>query len=141
MIMTMMYGFHILVADDDVDDMEFIEEAILSFEPQAVLTKASTGRVAMKLLEQCSDDRLPQLLILDYNMPEMSGAEVLASLYGVERYLSIPKIVLSTSSSPMHIRECKDNGATEYFTKPNTKAELNVLVKQMLEFAARLNEQ
>jgi len=136
----MMYGFHILVADDDADDMEFIEEAILTLEPDATLTKASTGRMAMKILEQCSDDDLPQLMILDYNMPEMSGAEVLSSLCGVKRYKSIPKIVLSTSSSPLHMRECKDNGATAYFTKPNTKAELNALVKQMLEFATRLNE-
>ncbi len=138
--MLMIYGFHILVADDDADDMEFIEEAILSFEPEAVLHKAVTGRAVLRILEQRADHELPQLLILDYNMPEMNGAEVLAHLCGNDRYAAIPKIVLSTSSSPRHQRECKENGAAEYYTKPNTKAELNSLVKQMLEFAVRFND-
>lgn len=135
----MIFGFHILVADDDVDDLELIEEAILSFEPDAVLHKASTGTAVVRFLEECEDERLPQLLILDYNMPEMNGAEVLASICGDNRYSAIPKIVLSTSSSPFHIKKCKEQGASQYFTKPNTKRELHELVRQMLDFAVKVN--
>jgi CheY-like chemotaxis protein len=137
----MIYGIHILVADDDADDMDFIEEAILTFEPGAILLKVKTGRAAVRMLEQRADHELPQLMILDYNMPEMNGPEVLAHLCGRDKYASIPKVVLSTSNSPLHLRECLERGATEYFTKPSTKAELNDLVKHMLEYAARLNDQ
>lgn len=126
----------ILIADDDVEDLELIEEAILGFEPNARLHKVYDGKAALEYLEELQDSKLPALIILDYNMPQLKGSEVLLLLNDQPRYSSVPKIILSTSSAPLYMDECKGNGAAEYFVKPNTQRELDRLAEKMLAFAA-----
>ena len=123
---------YILVADDDEEDLEMIEEAILSVEPYTAIRKVRTGQSVINTLSNTDDHNLPSLIILDYSMPELNGAQVLAIICNDSRYVNIPMVVLSTSNSPSHIQECKYNGATEYFVKPNTLAELRSLVEKML---------
>ena len=122
----------ILVADDDEEDLELIEDAILSLEPGAALHKLNNGVAVMNYLKQKTDDELPCLIILDYNMPELNGSQVLSEICKHVRYEAIPKIILSTSSAPIHIHECITNGATEYFVKPNNIHDLNSLARKML---------
>jgi CheY-like chemotaxis protein len=124
----------ILIADDDPEDMELIEDAILLAEPTAELHKFTNGLSAYEYLRTRSDDELPCLIILDYNMPQLTGAEVLSSLSKQPRYRPIPKIVLSTSNSTLHKKECMNSGATEYFTKPSSMKDLNNLAKKMVTF-------
>lgn len=124
---------HILIADDDEEDLELIEEAILELEPGAELHKVPDGKAAVEYLENLHDRQLPSLIILDYNMPGLNGSEVLLQLYGQSRYNTVPKIILSTSSASLYIHECKQNGATEYFVKPSTKQELDRLAANILK--------
>ena len=128
-------AINILIADDDEEDLELIEEAILKFEPNATLHKVNDGKAVLGYLEAVEDVELPVLIILDYNMPQMKGSEVLTQLHGRSRYEEIPKVILSTSSTPLYIHECKSKGATEYFVKPNTQRELDILAEKMLAFA------
>lgn len=129
-------AINILIADDDEEDLELIEEAILNFEPNAVLHKVNDGKAVLEYLEKLQDTMLPALIILDYNMPQMKGSEVLLQLGDRPRYQDVPKVILSTSSTPLYIHECKSNGAAEYFVKPNTQRELDILAEKMLAFAA-----
>lgn len=122
----------ILIADDDLEDLELIEDAILTAEPAVELHKFTNGLTAIEYLNSRLDKELPGLIILDYNMPELNGAQLLLSLKAQERYKSIPKVVLSTSNAPLHIHECLSNGASEYIVKPDTMKELYTLVKRLL---------
>jgi CheY-like chemotaxis protein len=133
-----MSGKHlnILLADDDEEDRELIEESILSVDPGAVLHQVNDGRAAIDYLEKYEGNSLPDLIILDYNMPQLNGAQVLALLNRMPRYKSTPKVILSTSSASFHIHECLANGAIEYFTKPNTKKELDAIVRKILAYGA-----
>lgn len=124
----------ILAADDDLEDLELIEDAIQHSEPRAKLHKVTTGNEVIKYLEGRSDHELPCLIILDYNMPELNGSQLLAIISKQERYNNIPKVVLSTSSAPFHVAECMQNGATEYFVKPDNMKELYAVVRKMLDF-------
>src|SRR4051812_34689227 len=105
---------NILMADDDVEDIELIEEAILNIDPEATLHKFFNGHSAIEYLHSAPDDELPCLIILDYNMPELKGSEVLSFMKSKKRYDTIPKVVLSTSNARMHQHECMNNGASEY---------------------------
>ena len=123
----------ILIAEDDPEDMELIAGAILVAEPGAHLCKFSDGFSAVEYLRTRAEDDLPSLIILDYNMPGLTGAQVLRSISTEERYKPIPKVVLSTSNAALHKHECMRNGAAEYFVKPGSWKELNDLAKTILK--------
>ena len=123
----------ILVADDDEEDLELIETAITDVEPAADLHKVTNGKAVLEYLDNQPDDKLPCLIILDYNMPELNGSEVLALIYKEERYGNIPKVILSTSGAPMHVNDCISKGASEYFIKPNNMGDFVKLAKRMLD--------
>jgi CheY-like chemotaxis protein len=124
----------ILMADDDIEDLELFESAITGVQPGITLHKCNTGKEAVEYLANRHDDELPCLIVLDYNMPELTGSEVLSIICKNERYQHIPKIILSTSNAPIHVHECMSNGATAYLVKPNSLSEINKLARKMLGF-------
>lgn len=129
--------FTILAADDDLEDLELMEDAIHSLEPETEIHTVNNGNDVINFLNNRQDDQLPNLIVLDYNMPELNGAEVLIHLCKEDRFREIPKIILSTSGAPLHINECMNSGATEYFVKPNNLADLQALAHKMLAYCKR----
>jgi CheY-like chemotaxis protein len=125
---------HILMADDDLEDIELMETAIIRIAPKVTLQKVVNGKDVIDYLAQRSEADLPCLIILDYNMPELTGAEVLSIICKEKRYENIAKIVLSTSSTPAYINECMKNGATEYFVKPDNMTALATMAKKLLDY-------
>lgn len=126
--------FDILIADDDPEDIELFEEAILKLEPRVKLHKFFSGNSIIEYLHSSEDDRLPCLIILDYNMPELKGSHVLALLKSKKRYESIPKVVVSTSNADLHENECISQGATGYLVKPFNIEELENLAKKLMAY-------
>lgn len=122
----------IVIAEDDPEDMELIVDAILLAEPTVRLHKFSDGLAAYEYLRTRPDTDLPSLIILDYNMPQLTGAQVLKNISKERRYGAIPKIVLSTSNASLHKHECIRNGATQYFVKPSNLKDLNNLARTMV---------
>jgi CheY-like chemotaxis protein len=129
--------YNILIADDDPEDLELIEEAILDAEPKAELHKFTNSLSAIEYLNGVPDADLPELIILDYNMPEMNGAGFLHTIKMKDRYGLIPKVILSTSDAPLHIKECMRNGATEYIIKPDNMQDLRNLGRRLLNFCGK----
>jgi CheY-like chemotaxis protein len=123
----------ILVADDDSEDQEMLGDAISDIDPKAKAEMVFNGREAVEYLEKCFDNDLPCAIILDYSMPHLNGAEVLAVLCKNPRFDSIPKFVWSTSSSKVYIDQCRKYGALNYFIKPDKTDKLYSLVKEILE--------
>ncbi|MGZ5190398.1 MAG: response regulator [Flavisolibacter sp.] len=130
----MSHSLTILIADDDVEDLELIEDAIMRHEPSTSLHKLNNGKSVIEFLKNKADNDLPCLIMLDYNMPELTGLQVLSMLNSQVRYHHIPKIILSTSSTPIHIHECINKGASEYFVKPNNLKELDALMLKILGY-------
>jgi len=126
--------FTILMADDDLEDLELMEEAIRDFNPDFQFHKVTNGIAALKYLGAQADHNLPCLIILDYNMPELNGSQLLVELCKEPRYEHIPKVIFSTSDAPAHVQECKDNGATEYFVKPTNMRDLNLVVQKLMVY-------
>jgi two-component system, chemotaxis family, chemotaxis protein CheY len=76
--------------------------------------EASNGLEAIELLAR---ERI-NLLILDLNMPEMHGLEVMQFMRSHARYSEIPIIVLTTKFDTESRRSARDGGASQYLTKP-----------------------
>jgi CheY-like chemotaxis protein len=122
----------ILFADDDLDDQELLKEAFLKIDDQLIIHTHTTGKDALTFLENCTDEDLPGLIILDYNIPDMNGAEIFQSINSNSRYHHITKIVWSTSNSPLYRQICKDAGIDHYFEKPQRYQDILRLGQTML---------
>jgi CheY-like chemotaxis protein len=124
----------IFLAEDDVDDHEFLMDAFLTIDPAIRLFSFSSGLKFIHHLSETNDGQLPCLIILDYNIPEINGAEILEQLGMHQRYAAIPKVVWSTSDSQLYRESCLANGARAYLVKPSSISGITEIARQMLEF-------
>ncbi|WP_346317604.1 response regulator [Chitinophaga sp. YIM B06452] len=128
----MIYPKVFLLADDDPEDQEMLEEAMLEADPAIKMHMANNGQQAVEYLESCADNELPCFIILDYKMPVFNAVEVLERIRVQPRLKAIPKVVWSTSNQPEHVRSCLEKGALEYFVKPSQVGELSNIVDRVL---------
>lgn len=112
----------ILLADDDSDDKAIFLEAISELGEDAFLVStAENGHEALEMLDNITaDDDLPALVILDQNMPRMTGKETLAQLKQAPRFKHIPVIIYSTYNNTRFIDECRQLGAAAIISKPDS---------------------
>ena len=124
----------ILCGEDDKDDEDLLNEIFSTVDGSFSLFFVNNGRKLVSTLDQLPDDKLPCLLVLDYNMPELNGAEILKELKKTSRYDSIPKIIWSTSGAEMYKQLCLNLGAADYVIKPSNVNELERIVKYMISY-------
>jgi CheY-like chemotaxis protein len=126
----------ILVIDDDCDDSSFIKDTIEELFPKYEVHCMDKGEKALRHLDTLSPERLPNLIIVDYNMPIITGIDIVKSVKSNDAYKHIPIAVYSHSSFPMHETECLKAGASLYLTKTSSIHSLKRDVKQMLSLIA-----
>ncbi len=124
----------ILLAEDDLDDQELLIEAIEQLDSHSQFYTVTNGNKAVSFLEKLADDQLPALIILDYNLPEINGGQILQILNTHQRYQAIPKVVWSTSNSPFYQTQCLELGAKAYLVKPSDLVSIQNMARQMLAF-------
>ncbi|HET9432014.1 MAG TPA: response regulator [Chitinophagaceae bacterium] len=122
----------IVLGEDDEDDEELLKEVFSTIDPAYSLKFIRHGSKIISFLEQLDDSELPCLIVLDYNMPELNGSEILGKLRESARYSHIPKIIWSTSGSDTYRKLSLELGATEYIIKPSNIKGLTEAIKYML---------
>jgi CheY-like chemotaxis protein len=111
----------ILLAEDDIEDREIIEDAFVSIGAAGIAHYVWNGEEVLALLENWyKQDILPCLIILDLNMPRLSGAQTLRIIKKDERFRQIPTYIYSTSLNPIEKENCLQLGAQDYIIKPVT---------------------
>lgn len=88
----------ILCVDDDDDDRELINGVIKEVDSSCNVLTAATGEEALFLLNRV--EKLPNLILLDINMPGMGGKETLKKIKESEKLASVPVVVFTTSTNP-----------------------------------------
>jgi two-component system chemotaxis response regulator CheY len=78
---------------------------------------AANGRDA---LDQLAAGGPPDFALLDWNMPEMNGFELLLALRADARYLDVPVIMVTTETEVQQVIKALEHGANEYIMKPFT---------------------
>ena len=122
----------ILLGEDDSDDQEMLKDVFASVDTSIILFFVNNGGEILSALEKLKDDQMPCLIVLDYNMPGLSGADILRELSSNRRYKDIPKVVWSTSGSEKFRNLCLELGALDYVIKPNNIKDLEQTARYML---------
>ncbi len=128
---------HILLVDDDADDVELFREVIDEFKLGLRISEANNGETAFSLLRVWANEPkpdLPDLILLDLNMPKQNGLELLAEIRNTEALKVIPVIVFSSSRSAYDIQESYQRGANCYIVKPMGINELRQVIRVLNDF-------
>jgi two-component system, OmpR family, copper resistance phosphate regulon response regulator CusR len=119
----------ILIAEDDAPLASFVAKAFLAEEHECQI--AADGEQALAKLNAESFD----LLILDLNLPRLTGAEVLKRIRA--RDPEIPILILTATDHVAERVACLDAGADDYLTKPFSFSELSARVRALMRRKAR----
>ena len=121
----------IFIVDDDPDDRQIILDAFL--EKNADIDYVFMGSAGELLSNLDSEDtELPDLIILDLNMPGILGLQALKEIRGKKIFSRIPIIVLTTSTLHKDRTSSYELGASCYLTKPDSYAKLVEIVNAIL---------
>jgi CheY-like chemotaxis protein len=104
----------LLIVEDSPSDLALTKHALEESGMPLTLVAARDGEEAMAVLRR---GRLPDLILLDLNLPRKSGLEVLTELAGDAELRRIPVVVLSSSAAQKDVREAYDRNANAYLVK------------------------
>ena len=127
----------ILIADDDLDDQELLEELLLQTDRNCTVDTVMSGREVAQYLANCEQHQLPHLIVLDYNIPDMNGLEIFQSLRSNERLRDIPVVFWSTSTSPLLQAACEEAGARWFVIKPTAISDALALAQRLLALCVK----
>lgn len=127
----------VLLVEDDPGDVLITREAFAESVLDCELAVVGDGEAALEYLHQrgeYSSVELPSLILLDLNLPKISGREVLAEIKSDPRLATIPVIVLSTSDADDDVRRTYQLHANAYVTKPVDYDRFHQVVRSIDDF-------
>lgn len=126
-----------LLVEDNYGDALLMREACSTIKTPIQVSVAEDGEEAMSILrrEGPHTDRLrPDLVVLDVNLPGISGHEVLKAIKFDPVLQHIPIFMMSSSSADHDIRKSRELGAALYFVKPSSLHQLIEVVTSIESF-------
>jgi CheY-like chemotaxis protein len=123
----------VLYADDDIDDIKFVEESFSETTQNIELVTTYNGLDLVRYLEGLSQfEPDPCLIILDVNMPLMNGKEALIKIRQMNRYHNIPVVLFTTSSTDFDRNFAKKYNAG-FVTKPLDNRQMKNITDRFIE--------
>lgn len=135
-----------LLVEDNSDDEMLALRALKKNSVPTEIVVARDGVEALNYLfcEGEYSDRdsglLPELILLDLNLPKLSGIDVLKRIRENERTKLIPVVVLTSSKENRDLLGCYNSGANSYIRKPVDFVEFGETVQQLSTYWLQLNE-
>ena len=104
----------VLVVDDSRIMRNIVKNTFTELKIPCQFLEAENGKKAYQLLETNKVD----LVLLDWNMPEMDGMDFLKKVRSMPNYKDLPIIMVTSESAKYNVVEALQNGATDYIVKP-----------------------
>lgn len=127
----------ILLVEDNEGDILLTSEALEDSKLIHDLVVARNGKEALDLVvghKDSEEDNLPDLILLDINLPLKNGHEVLRIIKSDDKVKHIPIIMLTTSSSVQDINKAYSNHVSSYICKPSELDSLNKAINALTEY-------
>src|SRR5438105_3330392 len=127
----------VLLVEDSSNDADLFSLALKKGSVQMELSIVTDGEEATSYLRRenhYDSASVPDLILLDLNLPKKHGKEVLGEVKQDARLKTIPIVILSTSAAPNDILSCYDLGAAAYLVKPDGFSDLVKLVQELSDF-------
>lgn len=130
-------NFTILLIEDNAADARLVREALAENKMLVEVETARSGEEALDRLFRRTpyqEAPLPDLILLDLNLPGVDGREVLAQIKGDARLKRIPVVILSTSQADDDIVRSYDLNANAYVVKPLDFDKFVAIVRDTSQF-------
>jgi CheY-like chemotaxis protein len=106
----------VLLIEDNIIEIMKMNRTVSLLEAKHEITEAKNAEEALAILE--TKENLPDIILLDLNMPRINGIEFLSILKNDHELRHIPTIILTTSNNKKDILECYRIGISGYILKP-----------------------
>ena len=107
-------GVTIMIVDDSRIMRNTVKGVFSGVESACSFIEAKDGEEALALLETQTVD----LILLDWNMPRLSGIDFLKQVRSMDQYKELPIIMVTSEAAKFNVIEALKHGATDYITKP-----------------------
>ncbi len=126
----------ILYIEDELDDVFLMERTFRRMAPEVSLRVISDGQKAVEYFEAAASQAAIDLslVLLDLNLPGLSGLSVLAQIRKSPHVAKVPVIIFSASSQPSDISASYAGGCNAYLVKPGDPDRLKSIVGLLKEF-------
>ena len=128
----------VLLAEDNEGDVFLVREALQAHGLEYEIYVAADGLDVERYLErlgQAPDAPLPDVFLLDLNLPKADGYDILNSFRAHPECVHVPVIIITSSDAPKDRHRAELLGATTYFRKPSNLMEfisLGEVVKKVI---------
>ena len=128
-----------MIADDDQDDRSFVEEALLRNAYHGKIKPAENGIDLMHQLQEMAsapekDSSIPDLILLDLNMPLKDGYQVMQEIKQYPELKNIPILVITSSTRADDENRCRQLGCAKFYQKPLSLSEYDQLAKSIIGY-------
>lgn len=126
----------ILVVDDASFIRDMVKKQLRDTIPDLELKDAADGLRALALIKQWS----PEIVLSDWEMPNMTGEELLREVRAMPNYANLPFIMITSRGDRDHVVKAVQSGVSDYITKPFTAEELLRKVSKQLKAIGKMPE-
>ncbi len=125
----------IMMVEDSPEDVEAARRVLTQLGLADRLKHFWDGESALTFLHQFDqNDRRPELILLDLNLPGAEGRDVLAEIKSHPNLRSIPVVVFTSSDEPADIEACYARGANSYIRKPIHLEGFRATLRQLSDY-------
>tara|TARA_R110000868_G_scaffold137115_1_gene350544 strand:+ start:4021 stop:4422 length:402 start_codon:yes stop_codon:yes gene_type:complete len=121
----------LFIEDDTIETMK-LNRTVSKLQLKHNIVEAKNGEQALEILK--SGSKLPDIILLDLNMPRMSGIEFLQILKADPNFKYLPTIILTTSENRADLLECYRIGIAGYVIKPLKYEDYEQKLKTVFEY-------
>jgi two-component system, chemotaxis family, response regulator Rcp1 len=127
---------HLLVIEDNPADIDLLRRALATADLDCELTVVDDGAEALALFRPGANTTVPDLAIVDLNLPKHSGLEVIAQMRANPTFAQVPVVIMSSSSAPRDRSSLEKFQIRGYIVKPADLEEFMRIGRQIRELLA-----